>query len=119
MAGEEEAAPAPGNGKQRGGGAGGDKRAEGSRRAKLAAAVGVTQMVLPFWSGATWDKQHGVDVERKRLLEFTRQMMASGGAVAGNIWHTATHAEHARPMMQARARRLAWNPATLQAWQPA
>lgn len=24
------------------------------------------QMVLPFWSGATWDKQHGVDVERKR-----------------------------------------------------
>lgn len=32
-------------------------------------------------------------------------MMASaggGGAVAGNLWHTATHAEHARPMMQAR-----------------
>lgn len=38
-----------------------------------------------------------------RLLEFTRQMMtSSGGAVAGNIWHTATHAEHARPMLQAR-----------------
>lgn len=37
-----------------------------------------------------------------RLLEFTRQMMtSSGGAVAGNIWHTATHAEHARPMLQA------------------
>jgi hypothetical protein len=59
-------------------------------------------MVLPFWSGATWDKQHGVAVERRRLLEFTRQMMAAGGAVAGNIWHTATHAEHARPMMQVR-----------------
>lgn len=29
-------------------------------------------------------------------------MMASaGGAVAGNLWHAATHAEHARPMMQA------------------
>lgn len=40
---------------------------ERSRRsARLAAAVGVSQMVLPFWSGATWDKQHGVDVERKR-----------------------------------------------------
>ncbi len=31
-------------------------------------------------------------------------MVASGGAVAGNIWHTATHAEHARPMMQASCR---------------
>jgi hypothetical protein len=146
-----------GGGKQRGGGAG-DRKADSSRRAKLAAAVGVTQvggghvctslaacsllhtpfwlclpkvlaahhallpptcalhctltalptcpppvqMVLPFWSGATWDKQHGVAVERRRLLEFTRQMMAAGGAVAGNIWHTATHAEHARPMMQVR-----------------
>ena len=29
-------------------------------------------------------------------------MSSSGSAVAGNIWHTATHAEHARPMMQAR-----------------
>lgn len=27
---------------------------------------GALQLVLPFWSGATWDKQHGVDVERKR-----------------------------------------------------
>jgi hypothetical protein len=102
VAGEEAAALAlSSNGKQRGGSGGDSRQAEGSRRAKLAAAVGVTQMVLPFWSGATWDKQHGVDVERKRLLEFTRQMVAaSGGAVAGNIWHTATHAEHARPMMQ-------------------
>ena len=45
----------------------GRRGAERSQRsARLAAAVGVSQMVLPFWSGATWDKQHGVDVERKR-----------------------------------------------------
>lgn len=57
--GEEDAAPAAVPTGKRGG--------ERSRRgARLAAAVGVSQMVLPFWSGATWDKQHGVDVERKR-----------------------------------------------------
>lgn len=33
-------------------------------------------------------------------------MASSSGAVAGNIWHTATHAEHARPMMQARRQAL-------------
>lgn len=116
---EEGPAPALGNGKR---GARGERKADNSRRAKLAAAVGVTQvrrgglhhgalssacfphagifmlylqscfaldcvqqksqplwffdvpcaaaralqLVLPFWSGATWDKQHGVDVERKR-----------------------------------------------------
>ncbi len=49
-----------------GGGNGGSKLAESSRRSRLALAVGLPQMVLPFWSGATWDKQHGVDVERKR-----------------------------------------------------
>ena len=27
-------------------------------------------------------------------------MARSGGTVAGNIWHTATHAEHVRPMLQ-------------------
>jgi hypothetical protein len=66
VAGEEEgeASAAPSSsGRARGGG---DRRADGSRRARLAAAVGVSQMVLPFWSGATWDKQHGVDVERRR-----------------------------------------------------
>ena len=49
-----------------GGDVGGGSKAESSRRSKLALAVGLPQMVLPFWSGATWDKQHGVDVERKR-----------------------------------------------------
>jgi hypothetical protein len=46
-----------------------------------------------------WDKQYGVDVERRRLLEATREAVARGLA-AGNLWHTATHAEHARPMLQ-------------------
>lgn len=46
-----------------------------------------------------WDKQHGVGVERARLLEATREAVARGLA-AGNMWHTATHAEHARPMLQ-------------------
>lgn len=48
---------------------------------------------------ATWDKQHGVGVEQARLLERTRQLVARGQSV-GNLWHTATHAEHARPMLQ-------------------
>lgn len=50
-----------------------------------------------------WDKQYGVDVERRRLLEATREAVARGLA-AGNLWHTATHAEHARPMLQVRTR---------------
>lgn len=48
-----------------GGGTGGETSSSRSR-ARLAAAMGLPQMVLPFWSGATWDKQHGVDVERQR-----------------------------------------------------
>lgn len=50
-------------------------------------------------AGAVWDKQHGVDVERRRLLEATREAV-SRGLAAGNMWHTASHAEHARPMLQ-------------------
>jgi hypothetical protein len=46
-----------------------------------------------------WDKQHGVDVERRRLLERTRELVARGLG-AGNLWHSASHAEHARPMLQ-------------------
>ena len=51
-------------------GSGRSRKAESSRRARLASAVGLPQMVLPFWAGATWDKQHGVDVERKRRVIF-------------------------------------------------
>ena len=51
-----------------------------------------------------WDKQHGVDVERRRLLERTRELV-SRGLGAGNLWHSASHAEHARPMLQVSADR--------------
>ncbi|BDA49435.1 probable Brefeldin A-inhibited guanine nucleotide-exchange protein [Coccomyxa sp. Obi] len=66
---------------------------------RLAAAMGMTQLTLPFRSGAQWDKQHGVGVERERLLARTRDAVARG-LLAGNLWHTASNAEHARPMLQ-------------------
>lgn len=84
----------------------------GTRSAKLAAALGLRKFTAPFWSGAKWDKQYGVDIERKRLLELTGQLLAqtpggghSSGGIAGtvapiSIWHTATHSEHARPMLE-------------------
>ena len=50
-------------------------------------------------SGATWDKQHGVDVERQRLLTQTRDLV-NKGLQADHLWHTATHADYARPMLQ-------------------
>ena len=52
--------------------------------------------------GTAWDKQHGVGVERRRLLARTREAVARG-LLASNLWHSASHAEHARPMLQARA----------------
>ncbi|KFM27432.1 Brefeldin A-inhibited guanine nucleotide-exchange protein 2 [Auxenochlorella protothecoides] len=64
-------------------------------------------LVAPLWPGAAaWDKAHGVDVERRRLASLTREVVAAGGT-AGNLWHSATHAEHARPMLQAGAAPLA------------
>jgi hypothetical protein len=90
-----------------------NKKRDSSRRARLAAAVGLTQLAAPFWAGASWDKQHGVDVERQRLLELTGQILSTSGSGnsgsvlgvnavpgSGTMWHAATHAEHARPMMQ-------------------
>ena len=50
-------------------------------------------------SGAAWDKQHGVDVERQRLLAQTRDLVAQG-LQAHHLWHTATHPDYARPMLQ-------------------
>ncbi|KAL6766957.1 hypothetical protein ACKKBG_A38045 [Auxenochlorella protothecoides x Auxenochlorella symbiontica] len=74
---------------------------------RLAAALGLGQLVAPLWPGAAaWDKAHGVDVERRRLASLTREVVAAGGT-AGNLWHSATHAEHARPMLQAGAAPLA------------
>ncbi len=52
--------------------------------------------------GGGWDKQHGVSVERRRLLARTREAVARG-LLASNLWHSASHAQHARPMLQARA----------------
>ncbi len=46
-----------------------------------------------------WDKQHGVDVERQRLLAQTRDLV-NKGLQADHLWHTATHADYARPMLQ-------------------
>ena len=53
-------------------------------------------------TGATWDKQHGVDVERHRLLAQTRDLV-NKGMQADHLWHTATHADYARPMLQVSA----------------
>lgn len=61
--------------------------------------------------GTAWDKQHGVGVERRRLLARTREAVARG-LLASNLWHSASHAEHARPMLQARANVLCNSPAT-------
>jgi len=57
---------------------------------------------LPSRGGGGWDKQHGVSVERRRLLARTREAVARG-LLASNLWHSASHAEHARPMLQVRA----------------
>ena len=40
-----------------------------------------------------------MDVERERLVAHTREAVAKGLA-SGNMWHAATNAEHARPMLQ-------------------
>ncbi|KAL3134912.1 hypothetical protein ABBQ32_007876 [Trebouxia sp. C0010 RCD-2024] len=78
---------------------GASKAGSSAQNLKLAAAMGLTQLMLPFRTGATWDKQHGVDVERHRLLAQTRDLM-NKGMQADHLWHTATHADYARPMLQ-------------------
>ena len=59
----------------------------------------MTSVICPCRVGNTWDKQHGVAVERKRLLQHTQELVARG-LQAGTFWHTAQNAEHARPMLQ-------------------
>ena len=39
-------------------------------------------------------------MEIKRLVKHTRQLVAQGQPLGSNLWHTALHAEHARPMFQ-------------------
>ena len=59
----------------------------------------VPMLCVLFRTGATWDKQHGMDVERQRLLAQTRDLV-NKGLQADHLWHTATHADYARPMLQ-------------------
>ena len=59
----------------------------------------LTSVICRCRVGNTWDKQHGVAVERKRLLQHTQELVARG-LQAGTFWHTAQNAEHARPMLQ-------------------
>ena len=40
-----------------------------------------------------------MDVERERLVAHTREAVTKGLA-SGSMWHAATNAEHARPMLQ-------------------
>ena len=52
-------------------------------------------------------------VERERLLARTRDAVTKGLA-AGNMWHAASNAEHARPMLQVRPPSSGWQ--SLKAW---
>jgi hypothetical protein len=71
-------------------------------RNRLAAALGLTQLALPFRALAGWDKAKGVETERRHLMELAEKEVARA-AMGTNVWHTATHAEHTRPMLQVRA----------------
>ena len=87
-------APAPGRGGINNGAAAGAAR--GSR---LAAALGWPQLARPWRGLGGWDKQRGADAERRLILELAEKEVARA-ALSGNVWHSATHAEHARPMLQ-------------------
>ena len=65
----------------------------------LASAVGLTQLALPFRSGQIWDKVRGAQIEYEHLLALTQKAMRSG-AVDAELWFSATHTEHSRPMFE-------------------
>ncbi|GMH39854.1 hypothetical protein BSKO_07758 [Bryopsis sp. KO-2023] len=67
---------------------------------RLASAVGLSQMTLPFRPGVTWSKERGVQLEHRKLIELTRKAMKHG-ALGGDVWFTASHTEHSRPMLEA------------------
>lgn len=46
-----------------------------------------------------WEKQHSGDDERKRLLTQTRDLVTKG-LQSDHEWHTVSHADYARPMLQ-------------------
>jgi hypothetical protein len=49
-----------------------------------------------------WRQQDAaaINAEHKQIWELAQREVARGAA-GGNIWHTASHAEHARPMLHA------------------
>jgi hypothetical protein len=85
---------------------GGARAAAAAARNRLAAAAGWTQLSRPWRALGGWDKARGVDAERKLIMEMAEKEVARA-ALSGNVWHSATHAEHARPMLQVRVARCA------------
>ncbi|KAI8114546.1 hypothetical protein M9434_002668 [Picochlorum sp. BPE23] len=68
---------------------------------RLAAATGLSKLVAPFHPGNSWDKQYGADQERMEMDKLSMQISTFSSAVSEKeMWKTATHAEHARPMLQ-------------------
>ena len=68
---------------------------------KLAAATGLSKIVAPFHAGNAWDKQHGAEQERLELYKLSMQLSMDASITADrDAWRSATHAEHARPMLQ-------------------
>ena len=68
---------------------------------RLAAAAGLSRLVAPFHAGNSWDKRHGAEKEASEYFRVSAELFADKGSPqAQNIWITATHSEHARPMMQ-------------------
>ncbi len=62
------------------------------QRHRLAAALGWARR-------GGWDKQRGADAERRAMMEMAERELAKG-MLSGNVWHSAQHAEHVRPMLQ-------------------
>lgn len=68
---------------------------------RLAAATGLSKLVAPFHPGNSWDKQYGADQERLEMDKLSMQISTFSSIVSDkDTWKTATHAEHARPMLQ-------------------
>lgn len=52
-----------------------------------------------LYRSGVWEKQHSGDDERKRLLTQTRDLVTKG-LQSDHEWHTVSHADYARPMLQ-------------------
>ncbi|CAD7699204.1 unnamed protein product [Ostreobium quekettii] len=67
---------------------------------RLAAAIGLTQLSMPFRSSTLCDRNNAAQVQQLRLIEETKRVVASG-VKRGDVWYTGSHAEHASPMLEA------------------